>query len=84
VFGSVELLFPLLEKYGIRGVVFFDAGNAYLDFDKIDFSDIRTDAGVGIRWNSPFGPLRVEWGYNLDQRPGEDKYQFQFSGGAFF
>ncbi|NLI80073.1 MAG: outer membrane protein assembly factor BamA [Deltaproteobacteria bacterium] len=81
---NVELLFPLLEKYGIRGVVFFDAGNAYLDIDDVDLSDVRTDVGAGIRWNSPFGPIRVELGYNLDPRDDEDEYQIQFSGGAFF
>jgi outer membrane protein insertion porin family len=81
---NVELLFPLLEKFGIRGVVFFDAGNAYLDIDEFDVSKFRTDVGGGIRWNSPFGPIRVEVGYNLDPEPGEDSYQFQFSGGAFF
>lgn len=81
---NVEVLFPLLEKFGIRGVVFFDAGNAYLDFDDVDLNDVRTDVGAGIRWNSPFGPIRVELGYNLDPKPDEDKYQIQFSGGAFF
>lgn len=82
VFASAELLFPVYEKYGIRGVVFFDVGNAY--GGGIDLSDIRTDAGLGIRWNSPLGPLRVEWGYNLDPLPGEDRSQWQFSTGAFF
>lgn len=81
---NVELLFPLLEKFGIRGVVFFDAGNSFLDIDRFDVSKFRTDVGGGIRWNSPFGPIRVEVGYNLDREPGEDSFQFQFSGGAFF
>ncbi|MCE5244401.1 MAG: outer membrane protein assembly factor BamA [Syntrophobacteraceae bacterium] len=81
---NVELLFPLIEKLNMRGVVFFDAGNAYEDTWQFDMSDLRTDAGLGIRWQSPFGPLRIEWGYNLDRRPGEDKYKWQFSAGAFF
>lgn len=81
---TVELLFPLIEKIGMRGVVFFDAGNAYRSISDFSISDFRTDAGVGIRWNSPLGPLRVEWGYNLDPREGEDQYQWQFSAGAFF
>lgn len=81
---NVELLFPLLEKYGVRGVVFFDAGNAFLDLDEFDVGEFRTDVGAGVRWNSPFGPIRVEVGYNLDREPGEDSFKFQFSGGAFF
>ncbi|MCE5335426.1 MAG: BamA/TamA family outer membrane protein [Desulfobacteraceae bacterium] len=47
-------------------------------------SKFRTDVGAGIRWNSPFGPLRIEIGYNLDKQTNEDPYQFQFSAGAFF
>ena len=81
---NFELLFPLIEKLNMRGVTFFDVGNAYTDTWGIDPSDVRTDAGLGIRWQSPFGPLRIEWGYNLDRRPGEDKYKWQFSAGAFF
>jgi len=82
--GTVELLFPLIESIGMRGVLFFDAGNAYLTMSQFSISGFRTDAGTGIRWQSPLGPLRVEWGYNLQPKPGESKYQFQFSAGAFF
>jgi outer membrane protein insertion porin family len=82
--GTVELLFPVVESIGMRGVFFFDAGNAFLTMQDFSINAFRTDAGAGIRWNSPLGPLRIEWGYNLDPQPGESKYQFQFSAGAFF
>lgn len=82
--GNVELLFPLMEKIGLRGVVFFDAGNAFLGNNPFKFSDYRYDAGAGVRWNSPLGPLRIEWAYNLDRQEGEDSNKFQFSAGAFF
>ncbi len=81
---NVELLFPLIEDVGIRGVAFFDAGNAYNTMSDFDISEFRTNVGAGVRWNSPLGPLRLEWGYNLDPKPGEDRYQWQFSAGAFF
>jgi len=80
---NAELLFPIMEKYGIRGVLFFDAGNAY-DENQAIFSSFREDIGPGIRWNSPFGPIRIEVGYKLDQREGEKPFEFQFSAGAFF
>jgi outer membrane protein insertion porin family len=82
--GTVELLFPLIESIGMRGVFFYDAGNAFLTMQDFSINAFRTDAGAGIRWNSPLGPLRIEWGYNLQPQPGESKYQFQFSAGAFF
>lgn len=82
--ATIEVLFPLVESIGMRGVVFFDAGNAFRTMSDFSISDFRTDAGAGIRWNSPLGPLRIEWGYNLDPQEGEKSYQFQFSAGAFF
>jgi outer membrane protein insertion porin family len=82
--GTVELLFPLIESIGMRGVLFFDAGNSYLTPSEFSLTSFRTDAGAGIRWKSPLGPLRIEWGYNLAPKPGENQYQFQFSAGAFF
>lgn len=82
--ATVEVLFPLVESIGMRGVFFFDAGNAFERMSDFSISDFRTDAGGGIRWNSPLGPLRIECGYNLDPEPGESNYQFQFSAGAFF
>ncbi len=81
---NLELLFPILEKMGMRGVFFFDAGNAFDKGEDFSISDFRTAAGAGIRWNSPMGPLRIEWAYNLDPEPGEDSSKWQFSMGAFF
>jgi outer membrane protein insertion porin family len=82
--ANAELLFPLVEKYGVRGVFFFDTGNAFTEGQSIDISEFREDVGAGIRWNSPFGPLRIEAGYVLDKHTGEQPYQWQFSAGAFF
>lgn len=81
---NYELLFPLLEHYGVRGLFFFDWGNAFLPGQEINPADFREDVGPGIRWNSPFGPLRIEMGYVLDRRPGDPQYEWQFSAGAFF
>jgi len=82
--ANAELLFPIMVKYGIRGVLFFDAGNAFAEGQGIDPGRFRTDVGPGIRWNSPFGPIRVEVGYKLDPNSNEKPFEFQFSAGAFF
>jgi outer membrane protein insertion porin family len=81
---NTELLFPLWERYGVRGVIFFDTGNAFLPGHDINFSDFKEDIGPGIRWNSPFGPLRIEMGYVLNRKTGDPTYEWQFSAGAFF
>ena len=50
---------------------FFDAGNVWLDRSAIE-ADLATSIGVGIRANSPIGPLRLDLAYPLDRREGID------------
>lgn len=81
---NVEYIFPLIKKAGLKGVVFFDAGNAFREEDSYNLTDLRTSVGFGFRWFSPIGPLRLEWGYNIDPKPGEDSSSWDFTiGGAF-
>ncbi len=81
---NVEYLFPLVEEAKLRGVVFFDAGNAWEEGEPYLDTPLRRSAGVGVRWFSPLGPLRLEWGYVLDRKSGEDASQWEFSIGGFF
>lgn len=80
---NLEYLFPLIKAAKIRGLVFFDMGNAFRKDDSFDF-DLRKSVGFGVRWNSPFGPLRVEWGLNLEPEEDEEQSQFEFSVGSGF
>ncbi|MCK9376911.1 MAG: outer membrane protein assembly factor BamA [Syntrophobacterales bacterium] len=77
-----ELRFPLYKKLGLSGTVFFDAGNVYGPNYVGPF--LRTSAGIGIRWFSPMGPLRVEWGYNLSKHPWERSSAWEFTMGGTF
>lgn len=77
-----DLIFPLVESLGLRGVVFFDAGNAWAHDEGLPLGDLRYDVGWGARWLSPIGPLRIEVGYPLDKKRGERGSVFQFSFGA--
>ncbi len=81
---NLEYIFPLLKSAGLRGVTFFDAGNVYDEDDNWDFSDIKKSVGFGFRWQSPMGPLRLEWGYNLDPKDYEEKSNWDFSMGGSF
>ncbi|MBI5585583.1 MAG: outer membrane protein assembly factor BamA [Deltaproteobacteria bacterium] len=81
---NLEYIFPVIEKAGVKGVLFFDTGNVYLKDDPIDASNFKKTVGVGVRWYSPMGPLRLEWGYNIDPKPGEDTSNWDFSIGTFF
>lgn len=80
--ANAEFLFPLFSEQSVKGLLFFDAGNAY--DGEIDLGNIRTAAGTGIRWFSPFGPLRLELGFNLDPRTGEKTSQWDFTIGTVF
>ncbi|MDY7037288.1 MAG: outer membrane protein assembly factor BamA [Thermodesulfobacteriota bacterium] len=81
---NLEYRFPVLKKFGIIGVVFLDAGNVFMDNESYSFSGIKKSAGTGIRWYSPVGPLRVEYGKNLDPLEDESSGEWEFSVGGVF
>lgn len=79
---STELLIPVVPRFRIA--LFFDAGNAYGFGKDFDPSDLRLTVGAGVRFFSPLGPLRLEYGYNLDRKSGEKVGQVQFAVGTPF
>ena len=78
-----EIRFPLYADLG--GAVFADWGNVFPTVSDMfnDFS-LRSTAGLGLRYNTPVGPVRFEYSWVLDRKPGEDKGQFYFSIGNAF
>ena len=66
---NAEIRFPLVKEAGVYGVVFYDTGNIWSDDENIDPGDLRQSAGAGVRWLSPMGPIRIEYGYILDPEP---------------
>jgi outer membrane protein insertion porin family len=91
---NLELEFPIFAEAGIRGVFFYDLGNA---FSKGQYSDpavplsLYKSFGFGLRWFSPIGPLRFEWGFPLNRRKDpvtgefiDQPLDFQFTIGNFF
>lgn len=79
---NVEVMFPVLEQYGLRGVAFFDMGQAFASSEPFDLGEFRRSLGVGARWLSPFGPLRVEFGFPLNKKSGDDTSVVGFSLGG--
>jgi outer membrane protein insertion porin family len=77
---NTELLFPIMEQYGLRGVAFFDMGSAF--GESFSFSELRRSVGAGVRWMSPFGPLRVELGFPLAKKSGDETSVLGFSIGS--
>ena len=58
--GSVELRFPIWGP--LRGVAFVDAGQVWND--EIDTGSLAWTPGLGVRYYSPIGPIRIDIGYN--------------------
>jgi translocation and assembly module TamA len=54
-------------------VPFIDAGTVS-EAQFPDFNDIRFGAGVGLRYATPFGPLRIDVAIPLDRRPGDPSF----------
>jgi outer membrane protein insertion porin family len=76
---NFDLIFPLIESVGLRGLVFFDAGNAFDDGN--EFGKLRKAVGWGFRWRSPIAPIRIEFGYPLDKERGDSGFVTNFSFG---
>ncbi len=53
-------------------------------FTAASLAELRTSWGFGVRWFSPLGPLRFEWGFPFQRLPYEDSYVFEFTIGNFF
>jgi len=79
---NVEYRFPLLKEQGVVGLVFFDAGNAFDDSAFWNPSSLKKSAGAGVRWYSPIGPLRLEYGFKLDRQGDESPGKWEFSVGG--
>ncbi|MFQ5597346.1 MAG: outer membrane protein assembly factor BamA [Nitrospiria bacterium] len=84
LYFNFEYLVPIVTEAQLKLLLFYDYGAAFNDGEAIKFSGMRKAAGFGIRWISPVGPLRLEWGYNLDPRPGEPQNTTEFSIGSLF
>lgn len=83
---NAEMTFPLTEKYKVAVVLFYDRGDVYRASENFDLGDQFSSYGTGIRWNSPIGPLRVEYAWVIDGKNVKNSGdgQFEFSVGASF
>jgi outer membrane protein insertion porin family len=81
---NVEYIFPIVTSLKLRGLFFFDAGNAFSEDEGIEFQNLRFSAGAGIRWFSPMGPLTFVLGFPIDRQEDEDPSAVQFSVGTPF
>jgi outer membrane protein insertion porin family len=79
---NFEYRFPVAGPVG--GTLFFDAGNVWSDYRDVRGSELKWGVGLGVRYLSPIGPLRLEVGWKLDREPFEDAYEWFISLGNPF
>ncbi|HAZ14047.1 MAG: outer membrane protein assembly factor BamA [Bdellovibrionales bacterium GWA2_49_15] len=79
-YSQLEFEHPLAREAGLKWVVFFDAGDA----NNFDQFKAYMDYGFGLRWFSPIGVLRFEFGYPLNPGPNDAGSQFHFDIGQLF
>lgn len=80
----VELALEARYRFGSFGIVpFIDAGAIYTDLYP-DFSDLRFGAGLGLRYYSSFGPIRLDIGTPINPQPGDPVIAIYVSLGQAF
>lgn len=85
VFASAELSHEILPNLELA--VFYDVGSLDLRESNQPWhfsTDFRHAVGAGLRYLLPFGPLRLDYGYNLNRRPGEDHGRLHLTAGFAF
>jgi outer membrane protein insertion porin family len=80
--GGAELRVDTGRYFSLAA--FTDAGNVYPLASDLELGDLRYTAGLGLRYRSALGPLRVDWGRKLNRRSGESAYRFHFALGYAF
>jgi len=90
--SNFEFKFPIVMEKNrtvLQGAVFLDMGGSWRKRD-VNFTigtgdnQLKVGIGAGIRFKTPIFPVRLDWGYGLNHRPGEDKSQWYFTIGQSF
>ncbi len=86
--GTVQLVanaeWRIPVASGFEAALFFDIGQVWADPNDVNLGQLRSGAGFGLHYQTPVGPIRLEYGVKLDRKPGEDAGAFAFSVGYPF
>jgi outer membrane protein insertion porin family len=80
--GSSELRVDAGRRLSLAA--FADVGNVYPLIGELSLSNLRYAAGLGLRYRTALGPLRIDWGFKLDRRPGESASHLHVTVGHAF
>jgi outer membrane protein insertion porin family len=77
-----EIRWPLGKGFGL--VTFVDSGNVWETIDDINNRDLRYSAGGGLRYKTPVGPVRIDYGHKISRKENESAGEVHFSFGHAF
>ncbi|WP_353684783.1 outer membrane protein assembly factor BamA [Thermodesulfovibrio sp. 3907-1M] len=80
--GNIEFRTYLGKNFSI--VNFLDFGNVWKRVGDVDVSNLKYTTGAGLRYKTPVGPLRIDYGYKLNRKAGESHGEIHFSIGHAF
>ena len=82
---NAEARIPVPLKKGLSIVPFYDGGNVFPQIGFHDFTSLYSNnVGIGLRYSTPVGPLRIDLGHNLNPVPGVNPTQYFISIGQAF
>jgi len=81
--ANIEYVIPLIDF--IKLAAFFDVGNVWGEIEDFASGDYKAGAGLGLRVKTPIGPVKLDYGFPLNDEPGEEdqsgKFYFSISRG---
>jgi outer membrane protein insertion porin family len=80
--GNVELRNDIGRGFGL--VAFLDGGNVWQKSENADITNLKYTTGLGLRYNTPVGPFRIDYGHKLNRAAGESRSEIHFSIGHAF
>jgi outer membrane protein insertion porin family len=80
--GNIEFRTDVGKGFGV--VAFLDGGNVWKKMEDADITNLKYTTGLGLRYNTPVGPFRLDYGYKLDRERGESRSEIHFSIGHAF
>jgi outer membrane protein insertion porin family len=81
---NAELRFPIWERLGLGGAVFYDGGNVFANVSDIEWRKFSHTVGFGLRLKTPVGPIRLDFGLLAQREPLVPRTRFHFSFGPPF
>jgi len=81
---SIEANYPLYKNI-LYGAVFYDTGLGFDNWNELKTQNLRGGFGVGIRFITPFAPIKLDWAFKTKKVPGDtSRSKLHFVLGVFF